>query len=283
MFDISRNNAQVIRRRLSEKVEIRLNYSSVSSTHSGKSKSVIATLPGKTSSYYLVSAHGDSDSGGPGADDNASGVAGVLELSHALSSMVMNRSLKKPECTIKFAVWGTEYASAETFVRRNADSLQSILGVLNFDEIGTGATRNCIYFEGNDVKANAPLLRVLKSVGEDFVGKKSYWKEATTNVSQGGTDSYVFLSDYLGRLGLPKVEIPSVTIYTAAWEEPKIVYQPKEWQSRSWKGIPDSISIDYSLYYHSSLDTPAMTTDKVPEKMEWGVKAVGIALLRLAW
>jgi hypothetical protein len=31
------------------------------------------------------------------------------------------------------------------------------------------------------------------------------------------------------------------------------------------------------------MDLPSLTTDKEPFNMVWGVKAVGIALLRLAW
>jgi len=191
--------------------------------------------------------------------------------------------ISKPDSAIRFIIWGSEYESTENYVKMHRNELDSILGVLNFDEIGTGATRDCIYFEGNDQRINSRLLKALQKVGEDYVGKKSFWREATTNPSQGGTDSYVFLPNYLNRLGVPIVEIPSVTVYTAAWQEPKSFFQPKEWRTKAWKGARDSVSIDYSLYYHSSLDTPAMTTDREPYDMAWGVKAVGIALLRLAW
>jgi hypothetical protein len=200
-----------------------------------------------------------------------------------LNPMVQSKSIRLPDSTIKFIIWGSEYTSSENFVKHQGDSLRNIVGVLNFDEIGTGTTRNCVYFEGNDNKVNETLLAVLNKVGEDYVGKKSYWKEATTNPSQGGTDSYVFLPNYLNRLGVAVVNIPSVTVYTAAWEEPRSIFQPKEWRTSAWKGAPDSIVIDYSLYYHSSRDIPALTTDKEPYNMVWGVKAVGIALLRLAW
>jgi hypothetical protein len=59
--------------------------------------------------------------------------------------------------------------------------------------------------------------------------------------------------------------------------------QTEGWISRAWKGHPDSVVIDYSAYYHSSMDFPRYTTDKEPFNMVWAVKAVGIALLRLAW
>ncbi|MGH2568120.1 MAG: M28 family metallopeptidase, partial [Bacteroidota bacterium] len=238
---------------------------------------------GESDEYYIVCAHGDSDSGGPGADDNASGVAGVLELARTLHGPVQSKILPPPKKTIKFIVWGSELYSTHHFVMRHADSLEKILGVMNYDEIGTGATRNCLYFESNDVPHNEALLRTLNSVAEDYVGKDGYWEEATTNPSQGGTDSYLFLPDYLERLKLPAVKIPSVTIYTAAWDELTTLPQTKGWSSKAWKGHPDSVIVDYSKYYHSSLDVPGLTTDAEPFNMVWAVKAVGIALLRLAW
>ena len=197
--------------------------------------------------------------------------------------MVSSGLLPKPAFTIKFIVWGSEIYSTEHYVRRHQDSLEKILGVLNYDEIGTGATRNCLYFESNDIEHNEKLLRTLERVGEEYVGRKGFWEESTTNPSQGGTDSYVFLPDWLGRLNLPEAEVPSVTIYTGAWNERKTIPQTEGWSSKAWKGHPDSVTVDYSAYYHSSLDTPARTTEKEPFNMVWGVKAVGIALLRLAW
>ena len=82
---------------------------------------------------------------------------------------------------------------------------------------------------------------------------------------------------------MPEAKIPSVTIYTAAWDVKTTMAQTAGWQSKAWKGSADSVVIDYSRYYHSSLDAPELTTDKEPFNMVWAVKAVGIALLRLAW
>jgi hypothetical protein len=93
----------------------------------------------------------------------------------------------------------------------------------------------------------------------------------------------VFLPSYLGRLGVRVVEIPSVTVYTAAWQEPKTLFQPSEWRTKAWNGPADSVTIDYSMYYHSSMDLPSTTTDREPYNMVWGVKAVGLTLLRLNW
>jgi len=283
LFSISVRNGETLKSELATGAEVIIKYSAKTSLFTGRPKTVVATLEGKSDRYFLVCAHGDSDSGGPGADDNASGVSGVLELARILKNLINGKTLSKANHTIKFVIWGSEYSSAEGYIIQHSEELEKILGVFNYDEIGTGKTRNCVYFEGNDIPQNEKILRVMQKVGEDYVGKKGYWTEATTNPAQGGTDSYVFLPDYLEKLSLPNVEIPSITVYTGAWSTPKTLPQTEGWSSGSWKGHPDSVVIDFSPYYHSSLDIPSTTTEREPFNMYWAVKAVGITLLRLAW
>ncbi|MCX7983672.1 MAG: M28 family metallopeptidase [Bacteroidetes bacterium] len=282
VYNISRFAGERLRQELEYGTPITLRYSSKTVIRYGNSKTVIATLKGKSSQYYIVCAHGDSDSGGPGADDNASGVAGILEVARILSAMVRMKLIQPPVYTLRFIIWGTEYVSASDFVKKRDYELDQIRGVINVDQIGIGRPRYCVYFEGNDVPFNEHLLRVFNSIGEEYAGKQGFWKEATTIPFQGGTDSHVFLPQYLRQLRVRQREIPVITVFTAAWNEPKAVAQTKGWGSKAWKGAADTVIIGYSPYYHSSLDIPRLTTDREPH-IVWGVKAVGIGLLRLAW
>jgi hypothetical protein len=283
LFNVSANNARDLLRALQDSQRVMIRFSTETGIDSARPKTVIATLEGESEQYYLICAHGDSDSGGPGADDNASGVSGVLETARILKDLVVSRRIPKPKFSVRFVVWGTEMFSAEQYVRLNAHHLKDILGVLNLDEIGTGATRNCLYFESNDVRYNEPLLRTLEHIGDEYAGRRGYWSEATTNPSQGGTDSYVFFPSSLRQLKVLDTEIPSITIFTCAWNELKAMPQTSGWNSKSWRGPLDTVYVDYSAYYHSSLDVPERTTEREPFNMSGAVKAVGIALLRLAW
>jgi hypothetical protein len=283
VFNIPTMAGQRLREELGKGIFVSIKYSCKTTIAQGNPKTVIATLQGHTAEYYIVCAHGDSDSGGPGADDNASGDSGVLEVARILKGLVKSKTLPPPNQSIRFIVWGSEYYSSSSYVKQHAKELKNILGVINYDEIGFGKTRQCLYFEGNDIQHNHDLLKLFGQVGEDYVGKKGFWKEATTNPSQGGTDSYVFLPKYLDYLDVPVEKIPSITVFTAAWNESKVMRQTRGWSSKAWKGNPDSVTIDYSPFYHSSLDIPVFTTDKEPANMIWGVKAVGIALIRLLW
>jgi hypothetical protein len=249
----------------------------------GRPRTVIATLPGRDrESYYLLCAHGDSDAGGPGADDNASGVATVMEVARVLAAMTRARALPRPRDSIRFAIWGAEYQSARAYIEREGQKLAQLRTVINFDQTGTGAEREAIYFESNEVPWNEKLLRTLEGVGADYVNRPGFWTEYTTNPSQGGTDSYAFLPREFKGTGYTKLQIPSTTIYTAAWDKLADVPQTPGWES---KGTPDpkNLKIDYSLYYHSSGDTPENTTEREPQNMVRAVKATGIALLRLNW
>src|SRR3989338_5176377 len=59
-------------------------------------RNIIATKKGKSSreKIIIICAHYDSVVGSPGADDNASGIAGLLELTRILSQEELNRTIK---------------------------------------------------------------------------------------------------------------------------------------------------------------------------------------------
>jgi hypothetical protein len=232
----------------------------------GQAATVVATLRGRDpDKYFLVSAHGDSDSGGPGADDNASGVATVVEIARALAALARDGGWQ-PRYSIRFVIWGSEYHSAKAYIDREGSRLADCLAVLNFDETGTGAERETIYFEPDDVPWNADLMRTLKSVGADYAGRPGFWPEFATNPSQGGTDSYAFLPQQYKGMSYTPLQIPATTIYTAAWDQPAKI---------------GDLVVDYSAYYHSSGDVPENTTEREPQNMVRAVKAAGITLLRL--
>jgi hypothetical protein len=259
----------------------RVRVSLVSTVREGRPRTVVATLRGQDpDKYFLVCAHGDSDSGGPGADDNASGVATLMEIARVYAAMKAAGRLPEFKYSIRFAVWGSEYHSSRAYIEREGEALGQLQGVINFDETGTGAEREAIYFESNDVPWNETLLRTFERVGADYAGRKGFWTEYTTNPSQGGTDSYAFLPRQYKGTGYTTLQIPSTTIYTAAWDKLAELAQTPGWES---PGAPDpkNLKIDYSLYYHSSGDTPENTTEREPQNMVRAVKATGIGLMRL--
>jgi len=100
----------------------------------GQTANVVATLKGTVNPelVYVVSSHYDSVAVGPGADDDSSGTAALLETARALAGHPM-------PATIVFASMTGEEAGllgSREFVRRAVQDKVKIVGALNNDMIG---------------------------------------------------------------------------------------------------------------------------------------------------
>ncbi|MGV0811304.1 M28 family metallopeptidase [Mycolicibacterium boenickei] len=101
-----------------------------------KSRSVTAqTKTGSSADVVLVGAHLDSVGGGPGINDNGSGVAALLETALQLGSS------PKVSNAVRFAFWGAEEMGLDgsTQYVRNLplDQLDDLALYLNFDMVGS--------------------------------------------------------------------------------------------------------------------------------------------------
>ena len=100
----------------------------------GQTANVVATLKGTVNPelIYVVSSHYDSVAGGPGADDDSSGTAALLETARILAG-------HPQPATIVFASFTGEEAGllgSREFVRRAVAGKLDIVGALNNDMIG---------------------------------------------------------------------------------------------------------------------------------------------------
>jgi hypothetical protein len=100
----------------------------------GKTANVVATLRGTVNPdlVYVVSSHYDSVEAGPGADDDSSGTAALLEAARVLAGHPM-------PATIVFASFTGEEAGllgSREFVRRAVANKLHVVGALNNDMIG---------------------------------------------------------------------------------------------------------------------------------------------------
>jgi Zn-dependent M28 family amino/carboxypeptidase len=98
---------------------------------------VIAEIAGRdrTDEFIVVGAHLDSWDFATGAQDNATGVAMVLEAARAIAALG-----RAPRRTIRFALWGAEeqgLVGSAAYVRAHEAELDRLVAVLNADG-GTG-------------------------------------------------------------------------------------------------------------------------------------------------
>ncbi len=103
------------------------------------SQNVIGTLVGTQPDQGIVyiGGHYDSVSAGPGANDDASGVAGMLEAARVLSTKG-----HRTKATLKFIAFGSEETGLDgsyNYVAENYDVLSTMgLGMINLDMIAVG-------------------------------------------------------------------------------------------------------------------------------------------------
>lgn len=177
------------------------------------SDNVIATLTGTVhpDEYVVLGAHYDSYTGGasePGADDNATGAAGILEAARIMSQYQFDR-------TIIFATWsGEEYGlyGSEAWASEAAGNGMNILGYFNIDMAG--------YLYGDTIHTDiiAPagaseLRQFYKNVCAIYLPG---FKTANGNLSGGDSDHTSFNNaGYQGIFPFEDVQHYSPYIHTA--------------------------------------------------------------------
>lgn len=136
-----------------------------------KWKNVIATINGKRKSneIYMGIAHLDSISkqpevSAPGADDNASGTAAVLEIGRILKEVSL-------DATVKLGIFSNEEqgrAGSKHFAKKAREEGLNVRGVINLDIIGFNDSRKVseIKNKGGSIRLGLKTIknRVLKSL-----------------------------------------------------------------------------------------------------------------------
>ena len=125
---------------------------------------VIADLAGRSrpDEWLIVGAHLDSWDFGPGAQDNATGVAMVLEAARAIAAMK-----QPPRRSIRFALWGGEeqgQLGSTAYAWVHEPELDRVVATLNTDA-GTGR------MIGWTSPGRADLIRALRPLTQDILAE----------------------------------------------------------------------------------------------------------------
>jgi aminopeptidase S len=151
---------------------------------------VIAELPGvhQQEAALMVGAHLDSVAGGPGINDNGSGVAAVLELAKQA-----RRLGYQPQAPIRFAFWAAEEAGlfgSKEYVESLGEAAdEEIVAVVNLDMLGSRNAETFVY-EG-DATIEEALTEAVRSEGLDPVpinleGQSDHAPFAEAGIRTGG-------------------------------------------------------------------------------------------------
>ena len=201
-FSITPRQAALLRKLLGEKGTVRVKATVDSRHYSDTYPYVTGTIPGETSEEVLTLGH----SAEQGAQDNATGVAAMLEAVAALNRLITSGKLPKPKRTSRILAMGELYASMH-YVASNPQRIRRTIAAMcvdtpaaSYDLAGTEYT---FYLNPHVAKSYTDAL-ILRVAEEYFPQVKRPWHE---HDFMTGTDTY---------LAEPTVDIPTVWGYSGS-------------------------------------------------------------------
>jgi Zn-dependent M28 family amino/carboxypeptidase len=115
-------------------------------TTRGSTRNVIAEIGPRRGRVTMAGAHLDSVPGGPGINDNGSGVAALLAVAQTFGP--------RPPGRVRLGFWGAEeegLIGSRRYVRRLSDArLREIAAYLNFDMVGSPNAVPAVYSDGDE-------------------------------------------------------------------------------------------------------------------------------------
>lgn len=174
----------------------------------------------------------------PGAHDNASGSATLLEIARSLGLAIQKGSIPRPARTLTF-LWVDEYRGTNAWIKCNTDRLDKVLAAFVLDMVG-----------GNPEKTGG-LFRV-----ERMPDPGTVWMRPPDRHSGWGAGSWdksklfgSFLNDYY--LGIVQSQTKST-----GWQTAENVWEGgSDHDPFLWRGVPAVLSWHFPDYaYHTSMD-----------------------------
>jgi len=106
-------------------------------TYPGKMNVISAAVPGTdpAAGEFIYVAHAFETISKPGANDNCTGVATLLEIGRTMARLIRDGALPKPRRTIRF-IWGNEISGSSAFMNQHPELQDKLLAALNFDMTG---------------------------------------------------------------------------------------------------------------------------------------------------
>lgn len=177
-FMVSLKQARAWQERLASGQPVRLRASVRAGQHPGAYSIATAVIPGADRAQEIVlSCHLDHQR--PGANDNASGCATILETGRTLAKLIREGKLAAPRRTIRF-VWPPEIEGTISLLNARPDLVARALAVIHMDMVGGDAEITKAVFHVTRTPKSLPTF--VNDVGAAFgrfVNEQSYALAAT--------------------------------------------------------------------------------------------------------
>jgi Predicted aminopeptidases len=117
-----------------------------------------------------------------GANDNASGVATLLEIARTLNTLINNGSIERPKRTIRF-LWVPEFSGSGPWVQAHKDIAARTLCAVNLDMVGLWLSKSESYY--NLQRTTMANPHYVNDVAESFFHYMSITNKSFTATGMG--------------------------------------------------------------------------------------------------
>ncbi len=204
-FSITPRQAALVRKLLAERGVVHMKAAVDSRYYSGVYPYVTGVIPGTGSEEVLTLGHSSEQ----GAEDNATGVAAMLESLATLNRLITSGKLPRPKRSIRLFIMGELYGSMH-YIETHPDRMRHTVAALTMDtpaaSYDLAGTEYTFYMNPHVAKSytDAFILRVAQ---EYFPQVHRPWHE---RAFMSGTDTY---------LSEPTVNVPTVWGYSGSGVE----------------------------------------------------------------
>ena len=165
-FMVSLKTARELQSRLARGESILLNAEVRAGKHAGSYDVLTATIPGADPTLrgeeIAFSCHLDHPR--PGANDNASGAAAILEVARTYAKLIREERIPRPRRTLRF-IWPPEIEGTLAYLNARPEVARRIKAVVHMDMVGGGPATKAVF---HVTRGPASLPSFVNDVAEHF-------------------------------------------------------------------------------------------------------------------
>ena len=265
-FMISLGEARVLRDRLARAERIRLHAVVRAGQHPGFYEIATATIPGVDPAVrneeIVYSCHLDHPR--PGANDNASGCATILEVARTLRKLIDEKRIAPPRRTLRF-VWPPEIEGTMALLNGRPELAAHIKAAIHLDMVGGGSETKTIFHV-----TRGPAS--LPSFAYDVAAKiGTFADEQSSLYAMTGSAPWPLVAPEGGREALRAAFVP----LTLGSDHQ--VYSDSSW------GIPSIYLNDWpDPFIHTNADTPSKIDPTKLKRAGFIAAACGLVLANVS-
>ena len=143
-FMVSLKAARALQQRLARGETVRLHAKVIAGQEAGAYDIATAVIPGTDAAAEEIIYSCHLDHPRPGANDNASGCAAILEAARTLSKLIAEKRLARPRRTIRF-VWPPEIEGTLALLNGRPELAARIKAAIHLDMVGGGPETKAIF------------------------------------------------------------------------------------------------------------------------------------------